>query len=465
MKLLTAIIALIFLSSCGQQVAPTGGPRDSIAPKLVAALPEFGAKNFKGDKITLVFDEYVSLDNPFEKLSYSPTPKNNPFAESKLKTVTIKLKDTLEENTTYSIDFGNAIRDINENNELKNFFFTFSTGNTIDSAFLTGKVIIAETGKTDSTLIAVLHRNSDDSAVAKEKPRYYTKLKGDGSFLFRNLKPGQYHLFAIKDADGGKKYDQPSELIAFLNQPLNIGTDTSITLYAFEEEREQKPLPKSSASKTTATKKSEDVRLRLANNLDGGRQDLLNNLTLTSEHPFKTFDTSKIRLTDKTFNRLTYLVEKDTANKQITIIHKWSENTAFNLVLEKEFASDTMGNRFIKTDTIPFTSKKESDYGSMDIRFDNIDTSAHAMLLLIKDNKTILKHPITGNRHTIKLFNPGEYQISVLFDRNNNSKWDTGNYWKKLQPEIVVARKQTLMVRSNWDNELRLDMAEFKNGN
>jgi uncharacterized protein (DUF2141 family) len=460
-KFFTTFIILFFLYSCGQQVAPTGGPRDSIPPKLVSSIPAFDAKNFKGDRVTLLFDEYVSLDNPYEKLIYSPTPKNNPFAESKLKTVTIKIKDTLEENTTYSIDFGNAIRDINENNELKNFFFTFSTGDTIDSAFLTGKVIIAETGKTDSTLIAVLHRNPDDSAVAKEKPRYYTKLKGDGSFLFRNLKPGDYHLFAIKDADGGKKYDQPSEMIAFLDRTISVGQDTSTTLYAFEEAREIKPVAKTSTAKTTAAKKSEDVRLRLVNNLDAGRQDLLNNLILTSEHPLKTLDTSKIRLTDKAFNRLSYQIEKDSTNKQITIIHKWTENTSYNLVMEKEFAADTMGNKFIKTDTIPFNSKKESDYGSMDIRFDNIDTTAHAILLLIKDNKTILNHPIKGNRHTIKLFNPGEYQISVLFDRNNNGKWDTGNYWKKLQPEIVVARKQTLMVRSNWDNELRLDMAEF----
>lgn len=463
MRIIAAIIVLLSLYSCGQQVAPTGGPRDSIPPKLVTALPAFGAKNFKGDRITLVFDEYITLDNPFERLSYSPTPRNNPFAESKLKTVTIKLKDTLEENTTYTIEFGNAIRDINENNELKNFYFTFSTGDQIDSAFLTGKVLIAETGKTDSTLIAVLHRNLDDSAVAKEKPRYYTRLNGDGSFLFRNIKPGQYHLFAIKDADGGKKYDQSSELIAFLDAPVNIGLDTSTLLYAFEEAREIKAPAKSSGTKSAATKKSEDVRLRLGNNLDGGRQDLLSNLTLTSEHPFRSLDTAKIRLTDKSFNRLDYRIDRDSTNKQITLIHKWKENTAYNLVLEKEFATDTMGNKFIKTDTIAFNSKKESDYGSMDIRFDNIDTNAHAIMLLIKDNKTVLKLPIINSRHQIKLFNPGEYQISVLFDRNNNGKWDTGNYWKKLQPEIVIARKQILTIRSNWDNELRLDMAAIQN--
>lgn len=300
-------VLCIFFYSCGQQVAPTGGPKDSLPPKLVSSIPEYGAKNFKGNRISLIFDEYISLENPYEKLTYSPTPKNNPTAEGKLKVVTVKLKDTLEENTTYHIDFGESIKDINENNILRNFSFTFSTGSYIDSAFLTGRVWLASTGKTDSTLIAVLQRNLDDSAVAKEKPRYYTKLKGDGSFLFRNLKPGTYNLFAIKDADGGKKYDQASEMIAFLDKPLTIGTDTTATLYAFEEELVVKPSSKPSVTpKPTTTKKDEDKRLRLANNLDAGRQDLLSKFILIAEHTFKTLDTSKISFTDKEFKPIPY---------------------------------------------------------------------------------------------------------------------------------------------------------------
>ena len=187
-KLLSIIVISFLAVSCGQQIPPTGGPRDTLPPKLMSALPDYKSTNFKSDKIILTFDEYVSLDNPFEKVTFSPIPKYNPIVESKLKTVTIKIKDTLEENTTFFIDFGGAVRDINENNILKNLSYTFSTGNYIDSAILGGKVYIAEKGITDSTLIVVLHRNMDDSAIAKEKPRYITKLKGDGSFLFSNLK-------------------------------------------------------------------------------------------------------------------------------------------------------------------------------------------------------------------------------------------------------------------------------------
>ena len=117
------LLFAVFLSSCGQQVAPTGGAKDSLPPKLVMAIPEVNAKNFKSDKIILYFDEYVTLENPFEKLTYSPVPKTNPTSEGKLRTITIKIKDTLEANTTYSIDFGDAIKDINESNILKNFNF------------------------------------------------------------------------------------------------------------------------------------------------------------------------------------------------------------------------------------------------------------------------------------------------------------------------------------------------------
>lgn len=463
MKLIHCIILAALLSSCGQQVAPTGGPRDSIPPKLVAALPEYGAKNFKGNKITLVFDEYITLDNPYEKLTYSPTPKINPNAEGKLKTITVKLKDTLEENTTYSIDFGEAIKDINENNILKNFTYTFSTGTYIDSSYFTGKVIIAETGKVDSTMIAVLHRNMDDSAVAKEKPRYYTRLKGDGSFIFRNLRPGEYNVYAIKDADGGKKYDQSSELIAFLNSPVNIGTDTSTTLYAFEELQEVKPIPKPSSKPTTTTKKTEDKRLRFGNNLDGARQDLLSKFILTTEHPMKKLDSAKVRFTDKDFKPIPgFTITIDSTGKQLIIDHKWTENTAYNLILEKDFATDTLDNKFMKTDTIGFSSKKESDYGSIDLRIVNIDSNQHPILLLMKDNKIFLQQQVKQEKYKIKLFNPGEYQVSVLFDSNNNGKWDTGNYWKRLQPEKVVARKQTLQIRANWDNEMRIDLKDIQ---
>jgi uncharacterized protein (DUF2141 family) len=461
-KILIPIVGILLFSSCGQQIPPTGGPRDSIPPKLVNALPIQGAVNFKGNKIILTFDEYINLDNPFEKLVFSPTPKKTPQAEGKLKNVTIKIKDTLEENTTYSIDFTDAIRDINENNPLKDFTYTFSTGKYIDTGFIVGRVLVAETGKIDSTLIAVLQQNLDDSAVAKETPRYYTKLKGDGSFSFKYIKLGTYNLFAIKDADGMKKYDQPSEMIAFLNRPIIIGKDTSFTLYAFEEEREIKPKPKPTAPKPDS-KKPEDKRLRLTTNLEGDKQDLLTQLQVVSQHPLKIYDTSKIRLTNKDFITIPgYKIEADSTGKELSFINKWTENTPYKLIIEKDFATDTLDHKVMKTDTLSFSTKKESEYGSLDIKLENIDSTLQPIIFLKKDSKVFLKQKLEQKRYRIKMITPGEYLIEILYDLNNNGKWDTGDYWKKRQPERLISRKQTLQIKANWDNEMSIDLSVEK---
>lgn len=459
-KLYWILIGAILLVSCGQQVAPTGGPKDSLPPKLVLAVPGINATNFKSDRISLYFDEYVTLDNPFEKITYSPIPKVNPSSDAKLRTITIKIKDTLEPNTTYSIDFGESIKDINEGNILKNFSYAFSTGEYIDSAFLTGEVILAETGLIDTTLVAVLHNNLDDSAIAYAKPRYFARLKGDGSFLFRNLKPGVYNLFALKDQNGDRKYDQPSELIAFMDNTVIVGIDTSVVLYAFEAARTDSPVVKKTTTKPI-TKKTEDRRLRFSNNLDGGRQDLLSDLIFTFEHPLKTYDSSKLKLTDFSFQNVPFSVTKDSTNKKITLKTAWKEGSKYNLIVEKDFASDTLDNAILKTDTLSFNAKKESDYGSIDLKIENMDTTLHPIVFVNKNSKIFLKQALANNRYRIKLFEPGDYEVKILFDSNNNGKWDTGDYWKKIQPEKVVARKKPINIRANWDNEILIDLNQI----
>ena len=460
-RFLFFIIISIITFGCGQQVPPTGGPKDTLPPKMLMALPDYKTTQFKSDKIILTFDEYVTLDNPFEKVTFSPLPKYNPIVESKLKTVSIKIKDTLEENTTYHIDFGGAVKDINENNVLNNLTYTFSTGNYIDSAFLGGKVIIAQTGKTDSTLIVVLHRNLYDSAVAKEKPRYITKLKGDGSFLFSNLKPGTYNLFALKDNDGGKKYDQVNELIGFLNTPVEIGKDSTALLYAFEQFNE--PIPPRRLSSVSAGKKEDDKRLRLLNSLDANKQDILTDLIFTSTHPFKNFDSSKIRLYDKQFKTAQPIkISRDSTNKKIIISNKWGEGVDYSLVIEKDVASDTLDNKYLKTDTISFSSKRAADYGTVKIKIENLDSTLNAVLILKQQEKIYYQQQLMQKNYSIPLILPGDYEISVLFDSNKNGKWDTGNYWKKIQPEKVVSRKETFNIRPNWENELIIDIDVLK---
>ena len=127
---------VVFTSGCAQIIPPTGGPRDSLPPVMLSAVPKDSTLNFKGNKIVLAFDEYIQLERTEEQLIVSPVPKTNPVVEARLKEVTIRIKDTLEENTTYSINFGKSLKDLNEGNPYKNFTYLFSTGSYIDSGRL-----------------------------------------------------------------------------------------------------------------------------------------------------------------------------------------------------------------------------------------------------------------------------------------------------------------------------------------
>ena len=156
-----ALLALIsiYITGCANIIPPGGGPRDSLPPTLVVALPKDSATNVRTKNFLLSFNEFVTLQGLQENLIVSPTVKNNPIIDYKLKNVTIKFKDSLEENTTYTLDFGKALVDVNESNVAKGFRYIFSTGNTIDNGNYTGHVIVAATGKVDSTLIVVLHQD------------------------------------------------------------------------------------------------------------------------------------------------------------------------------------------------------------------------------------------------------------------------------------------------------------------
>src|SRR5688572_16872901 len=205
MKLVLSLLLLLVIFSqlviptgCANMIPPSGGPRDSLPPVLMSINPPDSTKNFAGKRIVFQFNEFVQVDNPRENLLVSPVPKIDPVVESRLRTVTITIKDTLQENVTYSIDFGDAIRDINEGNVFKDFKYVFTTGNHFDSLEITGNVIVAETGAVDSTLIVMLHASVDDSAVIKDRPRYIAKLEQDGRFKFENLPPGRFAIYAMK---------------------------------------------------------------------------------------------------------------------------------------------------------------------------------------------------------------------------------------------------------------------------
>jgi hypothetical protein len=153
-----------------------------------------------------------------------------PLVTSHLKVITV-VRYSLLPNTSYSINFGNAIVDINEGNPLKDFTYVFSTGRYVDSMQYSGRVIMAYTGKPDSTLIAMLHDKLYDSAVAKERPRYIARIDSSGYFTFSNIHPGVYDLFALKDETGLHEYTSKAQIFAFADSPVDLTRSAPSLLY------------------------------------------------------------------------------------------------------------------------------------------------------------------------------------------------------------------------------------------
>ena len=453
-----ALISMLAGPGCANIIPPTGGPKDTVPPVLVQANPENYSFHFKGNKIILQFDEYLDIKDLHQNLIVSPVPKTEPSIESKLKTITIHIRDTLQPNTTYSINFGNSIRDINEGNVLKNYTYVFSTGPYIDTAEYRGTVLVSSTGKADSTLIVMLHNKlDDDSAVAKKRPRYITHVGKDGHFVFHFLQPGTYDIFALQDDNGQHKYTSRGQMFAFLDSPIVVGPPSApVMMYAFADTTGLK-LPKKTTTTTTTKKppKEKEKRLIVQLNLLQGQLDLLSTLEFRFPTPLKYFDSSKVRFTDENFKDITqYHFVEDTSNKLITLQYKWAPNTKYHIIAAKDFAADTAGNQLLKTDTVSFQTKRESDYGSLRLRFTNVDLKRNPVLQFVQTDK-VVKSYVFGNSRNFyeKLFQPGDYEMRILYDKNKNGVWDPGDFYKHLQPEIVAPVKKKLTVRSNWDNE------------
>ena len=456
---ISLIPQILVQTGCANIMPPLGGLRDTIPPILLKASPADSSKNFKDSRITLTFDEFIQLDNPRTNLVLSPVPKREPEVTSSLRTVTVKLKDTLQPNTTYTINFGNAIKDVNEGNINKNFTYIFSTGPYFDSLTLTGKVILAETGKPDSTLTVMLHQHGEDSAVFNENPRFLTHLDSAGNFRFRNLPYGKFYIYALEDM-GSHRYTSGKQKFAFADSPVVLHlVNEPVTLYAFAEESQVTGTSRSGVPQLGAKPKissNTEKRLRIQTNLSAGQLDLLSGLELSFEQPLKNLDTSLIHFsTDSSFTPVkNYQLIEDTSKKKLTIQHEWKENTLYHVIIEKNFAQDTLGRGLLKTDTLAFTTKKRSDYGSLTLRFRNFDPSINPVLLFVNNNAVAKSFPLTSPQLNLPLFPPGEYELRILHDRNKNGKWDTGEFFgKRIQPEIVKPLTRKINVKPDWEND------------
>lgn len=239
--ILICILLALSLTNCAKRGTITGGLKDTLAPNLRISFPENFNTQFKGDEIKLVFDEYIKLTNLSKQLIISPPMEREPLIlpTTATKFLTIKLKDTLKPNTTYSFNFGQSIADNNEGNALNQFKYVFSTGDYIDSLSLSGKVRDAYEKEADAFISVMLYdidETFNDSIVYNKSPRYITNtLDSLKTFKLENLKAGKYLLVAMKDQNSNNKFNPKEDKIGFLKQVITVPSDTAYTVDLFKE--------------------------------------------------------------------------------------------------------------------------------------------------------------------------------------------------------------------------------------
>lgn len=357
------IIAAAVMYSCANIGNPSGGPIDKTPPIFMRSNPTPNAVNVKDRKIEIFFDEIVTLKDPSTKIIVSPAQTEMPRMSALGRKVTVELVDSLLPNTTYTIDFSNSIQDNNEGNAIDNFAFAFSTGSVIDSMRVSGYVIDSRTLEPMQSVVVGLQSNLADSAFHKEKLQRVALTNDRGQFTIRNVSPGSYHIFALKDLDRDYKFGNPTEDIAFLDSIIvpSIGTrEAADTVYNDLNEID------TIMRATRPAYFPNDILLSMFNE-DRKSQYLANNLRVDSTRISLTFAAASDTLPSLSIvgrNHVPdqwYTLERSQTNDTLTYWirppHLVSADTL--MVATTYLRTDTASNLSWGTDTLKFTFQRQ----------------------------------------------------------------------------------------------------------
>ncbi len=513
------------LHQCARRGSPTGGPKDTEPPVLLRAEPENLSTNFKGNKIRLYFDEYIKLQDIQNKLIVSPPFKYPPEISPQggaSKYVEVVIKDTLKENTTYTLNFGESIVDNNENNPYPFLTYVFSTGDYLDSLSLLGVVKDAFNKETDEFISVMLYEIDSaytDTVIRKNPPNYLANTQDSLTiFKLQYLKAGKYRLIAVKDEAKNNLYDPVVDKIGFVADTISLPTDSIFLLSLFREVPEYSPsVPKFEASnrilfgykgpgvtleinplstlpdsvftylskvpgkdslnfwftpfepdslvfevvnerlqkRDTFTIKSRKLARDSLVLSPAYRSSIgfLDTMAISANIPIAKNDTSRISMINRDSLAQPLEVTLDTSRNRMVIGFKKEPNETYFLKLLPDALTDIFG---AGNDTLNYrlTTGSYADYGNLRIRLET--TQGFPVLLELTDPKGKMIRSAIARENGVFEFNllsPGKYLVRAIFDANENGLWDTGDFYRKIQPERVVYFPTEIDVRANWELE------------
>ena len=354
-------LAIVLIYSCASPGTPDGGPFDETPPRFLGSSPRPGETANKSKKITMNFDEIVKIERAAEKVIISPPQLEQADIKANGRRIQVELFDTLKPNTTYTIDFSDAIVDNNEGNPLGNFAFMFSTGDVIDTMEVSGTVLNAEDLEPIKGISVGLHANLDDSAFVKMPFERISRTDSRGRFTIRGIAPGKYHIFALMDGNQNFQYDSKTEMIAFSDSLIvpsskpDVRQDTiwadSLIIDTIKTVNYTHYYPDDIILRAF---KAEDDRQYLKNS----ERDKLNHFVLVFNAKADTLP----EITGLNFDsRDAFVVEKTSRNDSICYWIKDSllcEQDTLMMQL-KYLATDTLNQLSLTTDTIYITNKQD----------------------------------------------------------------------------------------------------------
>jgi uncharacterized protein (DUF2141 family) len=524
-KLIYAVLSIVVISGCAKRGSPTGGPVDSIPPVLINASPKINSTNFDSKEIRLTFDEFVKLDKVGEQLIISPPLNKSSYEVKPLNGVTKKVFlefiDSLETETTYSINFGNSIKDNNEGNPLTFFSYTFSTGETIDSLYVRGNISDAFDKETDDYISIHLYRIDsifNDSIIYNNRPTYISNSLDSTSYQFKNIKEGKYLILALKDIDNNYFFDPFYDKIGFIDSLITLPRDSIINFKLFKEETSliwDKPhfinsekigfgyygkldlknieiessIPDSVNYTYTKENEKDTLIFWLSKNsfdslnfnliekdttklvtvkFDRAKDTLIDSLSispktaniihlketfkLSSNIPLKNIEDSLITIRDIDSLIVPFTTSINDNLDQIDIEFEVSPSDNYRVFILPEAIKDIRG---VSNDTLQYNVVSQSleDYGN--VYLDVIRNSSSKFILQMIDSNgeviRVFKNVNQDATYNFDYVRPGKYIFRLIEDANDNDKWDTGNYLKKIKPERVYYFSNELEVRANWD--------------